>query len=254
MPEADRSAEQLRRRNGEGRVPEQIVEPRRDPPRAQGVEQDRVRIARFVGVVLVEQLVTGMCRIEETFELHPQHVHLAVVQKADTRQIALPVVEVQLLVAQAVFGPIFPSSRLGEEIAHRAMRVRKVVSHAGVPWGEAGVPPPFPNSEGIILRAGTRDKSFWSAVACYRFGPVRRPVPAKTDDWAARPVRRGQSGGKPPHSKWPMTVGCENGRLGRAACSARPKRRQAAALQKRAFTGQSIPRNSFFPHFSGLRL
>ena len=45
--------------------------------------------------------------------------------------------------------------------------------------------------------------SSWSAVACYRFGLGRSPKAAKTGGCGARPVRRGQSGGKPPHSKMP---------------------------------------------------
>ena len=108
VPEADCPAQQLRRGDGEGRVPEQIVEPRRDPPRAQGVEQDRVRIARFVGVVLVEQLVAGLRRTGKAFELCAKHVHLVVVQKANARQIALPMVELHLLVAQPVLGTNLP--------------------------------------------------------------------------------------------------------------------------------------------------
>jgi hypothetical protein len=39
VPETDRTIEQLRCRNHEGRVPQQVVEGRRDTPGAEGVKE-----------------------------------------------------------------------------------------------------------------------------------------------------------------------------------------------------------------------
>ncbi len=58
---------------------------------------------------------------------------------------------------------------------------------------------------------------------------------ASTTQQAARWYPRGilECGSLPPLWSWPMTVGCENGGLELSACSARPKRWQATALQDR---------------------
>src|SRR5262245_38742166 len=60
VPETDRALEQLRRGGQERWRPQKIVERGRRAPGAERVEEDRRRVARFVRVVLVEELAPGM--------------------------------------------------------------------------------------------------------------------------------------------------------------------------------------------------
>ena len=106
VPEADRPAEQLAGRHGERRVPEDVVKAGSNSPRAQGVKQHRVGLARFVGVVLVPQLVAGMLGLEELGQLAAQLVDLLVGEDPHAGQIAVLVVEGDLLVGQAVAVPL----------------------------------------------------------------------------------------------------------------------------------------------------
>src|SRR5450755_4332644 len=48
VPEPNRSAKKLRRRNCERRMPQEIVKTGRDPPCAEGMEQHVIRIAGLV--------------------------------------------------------------------------------------------------------------------------------------------------------------------------------------------------------------
>jgi len=48
VPEPNRSTKKLRCRDRECRMPQQIVKPWRYPPRAQGMKQNVIRIARLV--------------------------------------------------------------------------------------------------------------------------------------------------------------------------------------------------------------
>jgi len=54
VPEANGSAQELRRGNGKSRMPEQIMKAGRDSPRAKGMKKHMIGIARFVGVVLMK--------------------------------------------------------------------------------------------------------------------------------------------------------------------------------------------------------
>jgi len=54
VPEPDRPAQKLRCRDRECGMPQEIVKSRRDPPCAQRVEQDVVRISRLVRVEFVK--------------------------------------------------------------------------------------------------------------------------------------------------------------------------------------------------------
>jgi hypothetical protein len=65
VPEPDGTAQQLRCRNSERSMPEQIVEPGRNPPRSQSVKQDSVRIGGLVGMVLVPEFAPVVLRIEQ---------------------------------------------------------------------------------------------------------------------------------------------------------------------------------------------
>src|SRR5262249_1919992 len=51
VPKANAAAQQLRRRNGDSRVPQQVVKAWRDPPGAERMEQHMVGIGRLVRVV-----------------------------------------------------------------------------------------------------------------------------------------------------------------------------------------------------------
>src|ERR1043165_648632 len=97
VPEANYSIEQLSRRNSESRMPQDVVQSRRDAPCSEGVKEYLIGIGRFVGVEFVKQVMTGMRRIYELSELAPQRVDLRVVEHFDSREVAVFAVEVYLL-------------------------------------------------------------------------------------------------------------------------------------------------------------
>ena len=105
MPEPDAPAEQLRSRAGERRVPEQIVEPRFDPPMPQRMEQHRPRGSRLVRMELVKQTVTRMRRVEQPGEFFPQNLDLLVGQNPDAGEVPVLLKEGDLFVSQPLSVP-----------------------------------------------------------------------------------------------------------------------------------------------------
>src|SRR5215510_3855320 len=89
VPEAHWPIEQLRRRHYKRRMPEQIVQPRGDAPRAERVEEYLIGICRFVGIELVEQFVTGMRRIDQLRKFASQRNKLVVIQNAYPGQVSV---------------------------------------------------------------------------------------------------------------------------------------------------------------------
>ena len=63
VPETHWSIEQLCGRDNKSRVPQQIVQSRRDAPRAERMKKYLLRVGGCVCIELVEQAVTGMLRI-----------------------------------------------------------------------------------------------------------------------------------------------------------------------------------------------
>ena len=98
VPESHGAAQQLAGRHHKRRVPQQIVESRRDPPGPEGVEQHGIRVGRLVRVILVPQFVPRMIRLEEHVEFAAQRFDLLVGQHAHARQVAVPLVERDLVV------------------------------------------------------------------------------------------------------------------------------------------------------------
>ena len=78
VPEANRTIEQLRCRNDEGRVPQQVVEGRRDAPRTERVKEHLRRVGGLVGVKLVEKRVLRVSRIGKCRQVRTQSVDLGI--------------------------------------------------------------------------------------------------------------------------------------------------------------------------------
>src|SRR5215469_16633738 len=97
VPEAYAALEQLRSRHCEGRMPQNVVKAGRDTPGSQRVKQDLCRIGRFVGMILVEEVMAGMRRIREQGQLLAKRFYLLVVEDANAGQIAMFAVKPHLL-------------------------------------------------------------------------------------------------------------------------------------------------------------
>src|SRR4051812_24596591 len=121
VPEANRAAEELTGSDGERGVPQDVVKARPNSPRAEGVEQNRVRLIRFVRVVLVPQFVPRMVWIEELDELGAQLGDLIVGQDADAGQITVLVIESNLVIAESIAVPFVARLREGKQVADRLM-------------------------------------------------------------------------------------------------------------------------------------
>jgi hypothetical protein len=106
VPEPYPSAQKLARRHRKRRVPEYIVEARRDSPCSECVEQDAGRVRRFVGVVLVKQFVAGVVWVEKALKFGPQFFDLLVSKDANPAQVAILVVERDLIIVEPVFLPL----------------------------------------------------------------------------------------------------------------------------------------------------
>src|SRR5690348_16131878 len=100
---------------------------RRDSPCAQSVKQDGGWIGRFIGVVFIEQLVTGMGGIGEFCQFLAEGSDLFVVENADATQIAVLVEESQLLVCQLKGIDICIQRR--QETADRLVVERQIPNH-----------------------------------------------------------------------------------------------------------------------------
>ena len=70
----------------------------RDSPGTQRMKQDRVEIGRFIGMVLVPQVVPRMTGLEQFGEFQPQGVDLLVGQYTDSGDVPLIMVERNLFV------------------------------------------------------------------------------------------------------------------------------------------------------------
>lgn len=106
VPEADGAGEELAGGERERGVPEDVVKAGAEAPGTEGVEQDRVGLDRFVGVVFVPEVAAGVARVEKLGQLGAEYFDLLVGQDADAGQVAVLVVERDLVVGQAVLVPL----------------------------------------------------------------------------------------------------------------------------------------------------
>ena len=119
VPEPHPATEQLRRRNRERRMPQQVVKTRRDTPRPERMKQYARGVGRFVAVELIEKMVSGMSRIGDRLELAAKGVDLFLVEYANAREIPVLVKERHLLVGQAIAiprGVITPWKQIGDRL------------------------------------------------------------------------------------------------------------------------------------------
>jgi hypothetical protein len=82
-------------------MPEQIMKTGRDPPRAECMKEDMIRIGRFVGVVFVKQFSIFRLPIKQSSQLLSERFHL-VRENADSAQVPMLVKEIDLLLAELV--------------------------------------------------------------------------------------------------------------------------------------------------------
>src|SRR5438067_9840358 len=110
-------------------MPEDVVKARPNAPGAESMKQDRVRLARFVGVVFVPQLMPGMVGIEELDQLGAELCDLVVGQNPHAGQVALVVIESDLLVAESIAFPL--GARLGKrkQVANKFVASGKIGGH-----------------------------------------------------------------------------------------------------------------------------
>src|SRR4051794_10573799 len=80
VPEAHRTADQLRRRHREAGMPEDVMQTRQNTPRTESVEEDLVRIRGLVRVELIEQAIAWMAWINEVEHFAAEHFDLFIIQ------------------------------------------------------------------------------------------------------------------------------------------------------------------------------
>jgi hypothetical protein len=129
VPEAYGALEELARRDGDGRVPEEIVEAGRDPPGAEGMEEHRVGLFRLVLMPLVEEARARMRGIEERGELLAQSFDLGIVEHGNSQEKAVAMEGLDLVGGQPEFLEAFGPSGDLEEIGNEVVPERKVEGH-----------------------------------------------------------------------------------------------------------------------------
>src|SRR5437016_11720168 len=80
VPEANRAAEQLRRRHQECRIPPQGGQ---DTPRTQRMEANPVWVRGFVRVILLEQVAPRMSRIHQLVQFSAQDFYLFIGERSE---------------------------------------------------------------------------------------------------------------------------------------------------------------------------
>jgi hypothetical protein len=80
VPEPHGTGQELARGNQDRRVPEKIVKRGRDAPRAERVEEDPSRLERLVRMSFVEEVRSGMRRVEKRLELGTEELDLILVE------------------------------------------------------------------------------------------------------------------------------------------------------------------------------
>src|ERR1051325_6987790 len=106
VPKPHGAAQQSRRRDEHGRMPQQIMKRRGNPPRAQRVKEHSVWMSRLVRMEFVKEIVAGMILIDQFREVATQCVDLFVIEHSDACEISLLVEEFDLIIGEAVFFPV----------------------------------------------------------------------------------------------------------------------------------------------------
>ena len=130
VPEAYLSVEELAGGNEDGGVPEEVVERGRDAPGAEGVEENSARLAGLVRVTLVEEVSSGMLRVEKRLELGAQELDLVVFQDLDAGQKTVAVEPRELLGGEPA------AIRVGKRVPvskYRSVVMREVRYHDRFP-------------------------------------------------------------------------------------------------------------------------
>src|SRR5919205_214895 len=73
---------------------------RLDSPRAEGMEEDLLRIGRLIRVELVKQVITRMLWVDELQHLTPKHFDLFRIEQLNAGHVALFSIELQLFLTQ----------------------------------------------------------------------------------------------------------------------------------------------------------
>ena len=129
VPEPHGSPQQLAGRHRERGVPQQVVKPRPNPPRPQGMEQHPTRVGRLVRMVLVPQLAPGVLRIEKLVQFAAELLQLGVGQNADAGEVTMLLVELKLGVRQPVAIPLLGGDRHPQEVPDRPAVLGKIFTH-----------------------------------------------------------------------------------------------------------------------------
>ena len=129
VPEPHRPPQELRRRDGDRRVPEQVVEPRLDPPGPEGVEEDRPRVGRLVGVILIPEVSPGVVGLEPLGQLPSKRLHLIVIQDFDPGDVAVLLEEGGLFRGQPVSIQVGARPRPWEKVGDWGMAFGQIDGH-----------------------------------------------------------------------------------------------------------------------------
>ena len=98
-------------------------------PRSQRVEENRIRILRLVGVILVEEMIGGMRLLHQAGQLRAKNVYLTVVKNLHSGQISGLMETSDLVIGELEFSPFLQVFRLLEKVSDRCMCFRKVHRH-----------------------------------------------------------------------------------------------------------------------------
>src|SRR2546425_7349634 len=98
VPETTCAAQQLRGRQQERRIPEQVMKARSNAPRAQRMKQRGRWISRLVGMEFIEEFVAGVIWVDKFGQLCAKDFDLLLVQEAYAGEIAVGVEEFDLIV------------------------------------------------------------------------------------------------------------------------------------------------------------
>src|ERR1700735_1115435 len=95
-------------------------------PRSQGVEENRVRILRFVGVILMEEMVGRVRFLHQAGQLRAKQIDLPIVENLDSSDISLLVEPGELFLSKPEFLPLRWVFRLLEKVADWCVRCRQI--------------------------------------------------------------------------------------------------------------------------------
>jgi hypothetical protein len=116
VPEPNRSFQELAGCHGKCWIPEEIMKAWGDPPSAESMKENGVRICGFVGVVFVKELSTRSRWVHEELELLPQRFYLHIAQEAHSRGVPPLPVALELLLRELVGFPVAEAAGILEKV------------------------------------------------------------------------------------------------------------------------------------------